>query len=195
MGRRFKQLVTVLLVLSLALAVALFFVGKPKPVPPLPFEATNFVSTAPPVSLLAPPTNAPAWKRMGFYLLVTLPQKFRGTNASTWSFPASPRTGCSIHGLLDECAQVTGGRYLMPLGIAAGAVQFGNTNTLNGPRWVAAFENELQKGDVQYWDAPTKRMKQEHLVLLRFPEQKTILVLPESGVAEFERTNRIQIPP
>src|SRR5262249_48600382 len=138
------------------------------PVPPLPFDSVSFVSTAPPVSLLAPPTNASTLKRMEFYLLVTLPQKFRGTNASTWSFPASPKMGCSIQGLLNQCAQVTGTRYLMPLGVAAGMVQFGNTTTLNGPQWVSAFEKELQTGNVQYWEAQTKRMKSEHLVLLRF---------------------------
>jgi hypothetical protein len=193
MRRRIKYLGVALLAFTLLLAGALFFAGRPGPIPPLPFDSASFVSTAPPVSLLAPPTNAPAWERIEFYLRVTLPQKFHGTNASPWSFPASPRMACSIQGLLNQCAEVTGTRYLMPLSVAAGSVQFGNTNTLNGPQWVSAFEKELQTGDVEYWDAQTKRMKTEHLVLLRFPAQKTILVFPGSGVADFERTNRIHI--
>jgi hypothetical protein len=190
----FRILAVAFLIFIAALAGALLFVGKPRPVPPLPFDAKPFVSTTRPVSPFAPPANAPAWKRLEFYLFITVPQKLHGTNASTWSFPASPKTGCSIQGLLNQCAEVTEMRYLMPLSVAAGVVQFGNTNTLNGPQWVAAFEKELQTGDVQYWNAQTKTMKREHLMLMRFPEQKTILLLPESGVADFQRTNGIHLP-
>jgi len=190
-----KYFIPGLLVLFVVVTGTLLFPVKPKPIPPLPFDATTFISTPPPASPFVLPANAPLLKRFGFYLLVTIPQKLHGTNNSTWSFPASPKTFCSIQGLLIQCAQVTGMRYLMPLSVAAGGVQFGNTKTLNGPQWVGAFEKELQTGDVQYWDAGTRTMKREHLALLRFPEQKTILVLPEADVAEFQRTNGIHSPP
>ena len=73
-------------------------------------------------------------------------------------------------------------------------MQFGYTTALAGPQWVAALENELQKGDVEYSDSSAKAMRSTHLALLRFPEQKTILVLPETGVADFIRTNGIHLP-
>lgn len=83
----------------------------------------------------------------------------------------------------------------MPRCVAAGVVQFGNASTLNGDQWVSAFEKELQTGDVQFWDSQIKRMRHEHLALLRFAKQKTVVVLPESEVADFLRTNKIQLPP
>lgn len=81
-------------------------------------------------------------------------------------------------------------RYLMPPFVAAGSVRFGNTNMLNGPQWVAAFEKALQTGTPEWWDAEQKKMRDENLVLIRFPEQKTVLVLPREKAAEFQRTNQ-----
>ncbi len=89
--------------------------------------------------------------------------------------------------------QVSGTRYLMPVGVAAGIVQFGNTNVLDGSHWVAAFEKALQSDDVQCWDPQTKRTGPEHLVLLRFPAQKVVVVLPAKAAAEFQRTNGIHL--
>jgi hypothetical protein len=89
--------------------------------------------------------------------------------------------------------EVDGTRYLMPIGVAAGIVQFGNTNVLDGPHWVAAFEKALQSDGVQCWDPQTKRTGPEHLVLLRFPAQKVVVVLPAKAAAEFQRTNGIHL--
>jgi hypothetical protein len=116
---------------------------------------------------------------------------FPSHSAVHWTFPASTKTGCSIQGLLNQCAEVNGTRYLMPIGVAAGIVQFGNTNALDGPHWVAAFENALQSDRVQCWDSKTRITAPEHLVLLRFPAQKVVVVLPASAALEFQRTNEI----
>jgi hypothetical protein len=89
--------------------------------------------------------------------------------------------------------QVSGTRYLMPIGVAAGIVQFGNTNVLDGPHWVAAFEKALQSDGVQCWDPQTKRTGPEHLVLLRFPAQNVVVVLPAKAADEFQRTNGIHL--
>ena len=188
-----KQYVVAFLLLFVVLSGALFFMARPRVIPPLPFDPKVFISTTPPTPIIMPPQNASMLRRIGFFLF-NITVKLQGRTASSWSFPGGPKTGCSIQGLLNQCAEVTDARYLMPLGVAAGVVQFGNTNTLTGPQWVAAFEKELQTGDVQYWDAQTKRMRREHLVLLRFPEEKTTVVLPESGAADFQRTNGIQMP-
>jgi hypothetical protein len=69
----------------------------------------------------------------------------------------------------------------------------GNTNVLDGPHWVAAFEKALQSDDVQCWDSQTKRTGPEHLVLLRFPAQKVVVVLPAKAAAEFQRTDGIHL--
>jgi hypothetical protein len=127
---------------------------------------------------------------MLFKILTKLP----GQRTQTWSFPATAKAGCSIQGLLNECMQVSSNRYLMPIGVAAGTVWFGHTNVLDGPRWVAAFEAALQGGEVQVWDQQTKRTHAEQLTLLRFTPQKTVVVLPQSAVADFLRTNGIQMP-
>lgn len=194
MRASFKRYVLGFLIFFAALAGVLFFTSRPKPIPPpLPFNPTNFVSTTTNSYKFTPPPNAPFLTRAFFFLLGEK-QKIFGKGVSRWSFPASPKMPCSIQGLLNQCANVTGNRYLMPTNITTGVVQFGNSNTLNGPQWVAAFETELKTGDVQYWDQQNRQMRHEHLALLRFPEQKTVLVLPESGAADFQRTNGIHVP-
>jgi hypothetical protein len=179
----------------LVLAGFLFFLwpSAPKPVPPLPFDDKVFISTKPPVPLFAPSANAPVYARV-MYFAFDKWAKLRGTSASTWSFPASGKTACSVQGLLNQCSSVSDTRYLMSIGVTVSIVQFGNTNTLNGPQWVAAFEKELQTGDVQYWDTQTKRTRPEHFAILRFPAQKTAVVLPEADAADFLRTNGIHLP-
>src|SRR5436190_18076046 len=65
-------------------------------------------------------------------------QKFRRPRSLSYSFPASAKGRCSIHGLLNQCTDVTGVRYVIASDVAAGSVQFGPTNTLNGAQWVKA---------------------------------------------------------
>ncbi|HZV36448.1 MAG TPA: hypothetical protein VFB72_17865 [Verrucomicrobiae bacterium] len=86
---------------------------------------------------------------------------------------------------------VSGTRYLMPAQIAAGIVQFGHSNALDGPQMIAAVESALQKSDTGWWDAKAKKWRAEPLQLLRFPAQKTVVLLPKSEVADFLRTNGI----
>jgi hypothetical protein len=195
MRASFKHYVLGFALFIVALAGVLCFGMRPKPIPPLPFDAKVFIaSTSPYAGIFTPPPNASVFTRARYFIFFDLPQKFRGKNSSTWSFGASPKTGCSIQGLLNQCDSVCGTRYLMPLSVAVGIVQFGNTNTLNGPQWVAAFESALQTGDVQIFDQQTKRTHADHLALLRFPAQKTVVVLPESDAADFLRTNGIHLP-
>ena len=194
MRTSFKRYLLGFLVFFAALAGAVIFTSRPKPIPPLPFDASNFVSTTT-NSYITPPPPTASFGTRALYFLYDEKQKIFGKSVPKWSFGASPKTACSIQGLLNQCANVTGNRYLMPPDIAAGVVQFGNTNTLNGPEWVAAFETELKTGNVQWWDQQNQQRRWEHLALLRFPEQKTVLVLPESSAADFLRTNGIHVPP
>ena len=187
-----KQYVLGFALFLVLLAGLTVFTLRPKPIPPLPFDATVFIASKSPLAgIFTPPANASVFTRFKYWMIFGLPEKFEGPSVRITSFAASPRTGCSIQGLLNQCDGASGTHYLMPLSVAAGVVQFGNTNVLDGPQWVAAFEKELQTGDVQIFDQQKKRTRPEHLALLRFPAQKTVVVLPESEVADFLRTNGI----
>ena len=187
--RRYVLGVVLAFVLLIGIMV---FTSKPNPMPPLPFNTNGFIASSPPTPALGTftlPKNASIGQRLQYFLFkftTMLPGK-----SPTWSFSPSPTNACSIQGLLNQCMEVNGTRYLMPIGVAAGLVQFGNTNVLDGPHWVSAFENALRSDRVQCWDPLTKRTGPEHLVLLRFPAQKVVVVLPAKAVVEFERTNRL----
>ena len=101
-----------------------------------------------------------------------------------YSFTVSPVRGCSINGLLNQCMEVSGWRYLIDTNVAAGSVQFGCAKAMNGKEWVAAFENTLQTEKPEWWE--NKHMRRENLVLIRFPEQKTVLVLPKEKATKYQ---------
>ncbi|MDB6015821.1 MAG: hypothetical protein JWR19_310 [Pedosphaera sp.] len=188
--------VGMLLLLTLVMVTWLLVLHAPreKPVPPLSFDTNAFIASKisiPAGGAFPLPTNPSLGARFRHFLYEA---EVRLSGPSTWSFPASAQTGCSVQGLLDECTSVSGTRYLMPIGVAAGSVQFGNTNTLDGPHWVAAFEEALRKGPVNCWDPETKTVRPEQLVLLRFPAQKTVVVLPVKSALEFQRTNGLPMP-
>jgi RNA polymerase sigma factor (sigma-70 family) len=102
------------------------------------------------------------------------------------SFPVSPVRLCSINGLLNQCMEVTGWRYLMDKDVSSGIVNFGNSEVLNGEEWVAAFENALQTNTPEWWDSKKKGFRKENLILIRYPEQKTVLVLPKGKAAKYQ---------
>jgi hypothetical protein len=106
----------------------------------------------------------------------------------TYWFAASPTNRCSIHGLLNQCTEVTGVRYFIAKDVAAGNVQFGHTSALNTIQWVAAFTEALQNNQPEWWDSEAKRFCNENLVLIT-NDARTVLVLPKAMVQEF-RTRR-----
>ncbi|HET7624364.1 MAG TPA: sigma-70 family RNA polymerase sigma factor [Verrucomicrobiae bacterium] len=103
-----------------------------------------------------------------------------------YTFPVSDVQRCSISGLLNQCMELSGWRYLIDKDVAAGFVKFGSSKVMNGEEWRAAFENALQTGNPEWWDSKTKRMHHENLILIRFPEQKTILVLPKDNAGKYQ---------
>jgi hypothetical protein len=80
---------------------------------------------------------------------------------------------------------LSGWRYLIDKDVAAGTVAFGNDRALNGEEWITAFENALQNNTPQWWDAKAKHFRQGNLVLIRYPAQKTILVLPKDKAGKY----------
>ena len=103
-----------------------------------------------------------------------------------YTFPISPVQRSSISGLLNQCMEVSGWHYLIYKGVSAGSVNFGCSKVLNGEEWVTAFENVLQTGEPEWWDGKTKRVRRENLILIRLPQQKTVLVLPKDKAVKYQ---------
>lgn len=102
-----------------------------------------------------------------------------------YTLPAGPVASCNIHGLLNQCMEVSGWRYLIDKDVAAGSVKFGPDKVMNGAEWVAAFENALQTDKPEWWDQTRKKMRSENLVLIRYPKQKTVLVVNKEKAAKY----------
>jgi|GEM_PF-6008514 len=129
------------------------------------------------------------------------PEDFWATTYPTWlegmmtnsfghplnyTFPITPVQRCSISGLLNQCMQLSGWRYLIDKEVAAGSVKFGDSKVLNGEEWLTAFENALQTNTPEWWDAKLKRQRQENLVLIRYHKLKTVLVLPKDKATKYQ---------
>jgi hypothetical protein len=68
-----------------------------------------------------------------------------------------------------------------------GMVNFGAPKAMNGEEWVAAFENALQTNRPAWSErvGNRSRWRQENLVLIRYPDQKTVLVLTKEKAAKY----------
>ena len=139
---------------------------------PPSFNPNDFTATTYP-TISAPPD------------VIQMETNFYG-HPSNYTFPISPVQSCSIDGLLNQCMEVSGWRYLMDKEVAAGSVNFGCPRAFNGQEWVTAFENALQASTPEWWDSKKKGFRKENLVLIRYPEQKTVLVLPKDKAAKYQ---------
>lgn len=104
-----------------------------------------------------------------------LGKRLRRKNPSGSKFVPSPVQPCSVEGLLNECMELTGTRYLIARE-ALGVVDFGHTNTLNGSQWVAAFEQALQNAD---------------MLLIR-ERSEVVKVIPKSKIAEYRKAGLVK---
>jgi hypothetical protein len=149
------------------------------------FDAADFVVTSYPS--LQPAPNASLGQRFTIKLM-QLHDRFRSqaSRAASFTFPASPPTRCSIHGLLNQCNSVTGTRYYILKEVAGGSVDFGHTNVLKGAQWVAAFEHELQHGKLEWYDSTTKKFRHENLTLIPHGK-RAIIVVPKSLAEKYRR--------
>jgi len=103
-----------------------------------------------------------------------------------YTFPITAVQLSSINGLLNQCMEVSGWRYLMDKEVAAGSVKFGCPKVYNGEEWVDAFESALQTNKPEWWAAKKNGFRRENLVLIRFPKEKTVLVLPKEKAAKYQ---------
>ena len=136
------------------------------------------------------PANLPLPQRLKWQWIL-YKQRYLKRNVGTYSFPATPVQLCSIHGLLTQCMEVTGTKYLIAVDIA-GAVEFGSTNSLYGAQWVAAFEHAIEaSGPVICYDYGKKRNFQDTLLLIR-ETPGLVKVVPRTKLAEYRKAGLVK---
>jgi hypothetical protein len=159
--------------------------------PPLPFDTNGYFATH---AIEFFPSHLPLHASLkdrlwfGYFKLWQMihPYEPDPTNTTFAAIPFGPQP---IEVSLNGCTQADGPRYFMPTDIAVGFIRFGGSNALNGRQWIAACETALQTGMPEILDPHTRSMRPEKLVLIRYPKQKTVLVLTATEAAEFRRTN------
>lgn len=102
-----------------------------------------FVVTKPPNWVV--PRHATLRQRL-LIVYFRLRERFATKKPNAYNFGPAPIHACSVDWLLNDCREVAGKRYLIAREALGGVVYFGNTRTLNGAQWVAAFEQALRDG-------------------------------------------------
>ena len=73
----------------------------------------------------------------------------------------------------------------------AGGIEFGHTNTVSGPQWVAAFEHAIQDStNVLCYDYAAKRNFQDNLLLIR-EKPGLVKVVPRSKLAGYQKAGLV----
>jgi hypothetical protein len=175
MGKKLRIGLVAAAIFLLALAVLMWALTRPSKY----FKDSTLVATKPldRSDLFAQMRGGPAflkplWKRYYQWRPMVM----------TTTFSPSQTNACSIHGLLNQCHDVSGIQFFIDRNVAAGAVQFGHTNTMSSTEWVAAFTNALQTERPEWWESHPNRSRKENLVLIRV-DRRTILVLPPDRAA------------
>lgn len=115
-------------------------------------------------------------------------------NLATYSFPPFSNQLFSIQGMLNQCTEVSGTRYLIAVEIA-GTVNFGSTNTLSGSKWTAAVEHTLETTDkVLCYDYARTRNFQDSLLLIR-ESPGEVKIVPRTKLAAYQSAGLIKKEP
>ena len=151
--------------------------GKPR------FYATTY-------SKIQLPAKLPLRQRL-LWMWTEYQRRHRKRNPAAYTFRASPIRLCSIHGLLNQCMELTGTQYLIAVEVA-GAVEFGNTNILNGSQWVAAFEHASGASDSAIcYDFAKQRNFQDTLLVIR-EGPGLVKIVPRTKVAEYQKAGSVK---
>jgi len=141
-------------------------------------------------SKMQTPPNLSLRQRL-FWAWMQYQRRYGKRNPATYSFAPSPVQLCSIHGLLNQCMEVSGTRYLIAVEIA-GAVEFGSTNALSGAQWVAAFEHAIETSSpIICYDYAKKRNFQDTLLLIR-ERPGVVKVVPRTKLAVYQRAGLVK---
>jgi hypothetical protein len=165
------------------LLASMLFLTPPLRDSPFSNDARFVLTTKPQFGTAA---GAPLKDRV-FVWAMRIHQRFAKPKPGAFTFPPAATNRCSIHGTLNQCMDVTGVRYVIARDVAAGTVEFGHPNTLNGDQWVKAFTEALETGQPEWWDSKAGRFRKEKLILLT-NSPATVLVLPQETAREFQRS-------
>jgi hypothetical protein len=136
-----------------------------------------FVSTVKPTMDLGPLSNLPLRQQIvGAYMKLKMRIAPPKPNPAAYTFPASPDRSCMVYGLLNQCREVTGTRYLLAREGRGDAIDFGHPKPLNGMQWVAAFEQALQSNGYE---------------IIR-ESSGVVKVIPKQAFAEYEKAGLVK---
>ncbi len=139
---------------------------------------------------LQTPPNLPLRDRL-WWAWVEYRRRHGKPNPMRVTFPPTPVQPCSIHGLLNQCMEVSGTQYYIAVEVA-GAVEFGHTNALNGAQWVAAFERAIEASKaVMCYDFANKRNFQDKVLLIR-ESPGVVKVVPQSKLPDYQRAGLVK---
>ena len=180
----FRLLGMLLLATGLLLALGVFWYVRQTDEPrvfsseTLPNDSRPaFVSTQRPTVDLGPVSNLPLRKKL-FAVYFELKTRIAPPkpNPAAYTFPPKAEDRCSVQGLLNQCGQVAGTRYLIAREALGDSIYFGHSKALNGTQWVAAFERALQQDGYDLIPEPSGVVK----------------VIPQDVVAEYENAGLIK---
>jgi hypothetical protein len=133
-----------------------------------------------PTDLVVPNTGSSVQRR-----LYETYYQFFPPRRGHFSFRGSPAPmRCSIHGLLNQCQDVSRAQFFVDKQVASGSVMFGPTNTLSGPQWVTAFTNAVQTGEVEWYDVNENRFRKDNPVFIALGKN-SYLVLPKDRLEKY----------
>ena len=99
---------------------------------------------------------------------------------------SKPSGKWSLNGLLNDCMETTGFRYLVDTNLIAATIDFGGySKTETGKDFASFVEDALQTGTVEWWDMKGQKFRKESLVLIKYPDKQTILVLPKEDAPKY----------
>lgn len=170
-----------LCVIGVAVLLVLFFLCSPAQSAKYLSDSTLVATLPPDRSQMFAPTPGPSFLKGLWKIYYRLRPPLKGNS----SFPVSEVRRCSIHGLLNQCHEISGVQFLIDKNVASGLVQFGSSNVLNGPQWVSAFTNAIRTGMVEWWDAKKGSFRKDNPVFIPVGAN-AVLVLPSERVRDFQ---------
>jgi hypothetical protein len=126
-----------------------------------------------------------------YYMWMDYVRRRAKPNPAAYSFSAHRVQPCSLSGLLNQCMETGGTKYLIAVEAAPGTVDFGYTNTLNGAQWVAAFERAITNQPVLCFDFPKHRNFKDELVLIR-EKPDLVKVVPRTKLVDYQKAGLVK---
>lgn len=137
------------------------------------FTDPRFVVTSSRNPLVGMPSSRTQRWRFAFYWTTRAP----APQFSTFS-PQTNGIGCSVHGMLMQCTDVTGIRFIIEREVAAGTIPLRHDKPLNGYQWSQKLTDEVRTNS-SWWDPAKRDFRKEKVSLLTKDGMNVVVVSPE----------------